>query len=215
MSKLRFATVVLDVDSTLCAIEGVDWLAARRGAAVEAEVRRATELAMQGAQPLESVYGTRLAVIAPTRADIAALSEAYKLALSPGAADVITAGRAAGLRWILVSGGLRAAILPVATALGIPPADVHAVEISFDAEGQYVGFDAQSPLTRRGGKPELVRGLAGLARPMLAVGDGATDAELASVADAFWCFTGVVERPNVSAAASHRVASFAELWDSL
>lgn len=215
MSRVRFATVLLDVDSTLSAIEGVDWLAARRGPAVEAEVRRATDLAMQGALPLEAVYGTRLSAIAPTRDDITALAEAYQRALSPGAASVIAAGRAAGIRWILVSGGLRPAILPMAAALGIPTDDVHAVDLSFTADGRYEAFDKQSPLARRGGKPALVRSLSGLARPLLAVGDGATDAELRDVTDAFWCFTGVVARPTVVAAASQCVASFAELWASL
>lgn len=215
MTTLRFATVLLDVDSTLCTIEGVDWLAAQRGPAVEAEVQRATTLAMQGALALEDVYGARLAAIAPTRADIAALAEAYAQTVSPGAREVIAAGRDAGLRWILVSCGLRPAIVPMALALGIAASDVHAVDVHFDADDCYLAFDAGSPLTRRGGKPAVVRALTGLARPLLAVGDGATDAELRDVADAFWCFTGVVERPSVLAAASRGVASFGALWDSL
>jgi HAD superfamily phosphoserine phosphatase-like hydrolase len=215
VSALRFATVILDVDSTLCAIEGVDWLAARRGPEVEAKVRAATDAAMQGAMPLEAVYATRLAAIAPTRADIAALAEAYRAALMPDAAEVIAAGAAAGLRWILVSGGLRPAILPMAIALGIAAEDVHAVDLSFDAEGRYTGFDAASPLARSGGKPTLVRSFSALARPVLAVGDGATDAELRHDVDAFWCFTGIVERASVAAFAARRVPSFAELWKAL
>lgn len=215
MRPLRFATVVLDVDSTLCAIEGIDWLAARRGPEVAADVRRATDLAMRGALPLEAVYETRLAAIAPTPDDIAALADAYQQALSPGAEQVIADGRAGGVRWILLSGGLRQAILPTALRLGIPADDVHAVEISFDTAGRYSAFDASSPLTRRGGKPALLRSLEGLARPILAVGDGATDAELVAVVEAFWCFTGVVTRHDVLAAASHQVASFAALWGSL
>lgn len=215
MSAPRFATVILDVDSTLCTIEGVDWLAARRGPDVEAEVQLATDLAMQGALALESVYGSRLASIAPTRDDIAALAVAYRQSLSPGAAEVIRAGRAAGIRWILVSGGLRPAILPLAIELGIPASDVHAVDLSFHDDGSYAGFDAASPLTRKGGKPVVVRGLGEIARPLLAVGDGATDAELVAVADAFWCFSGVVARPAVLAAASHHVTDFAALWISM
>jgi HAD superfamily phosphoserine phosphatase-like hydrolase len=215
VSAPRFATVILDVDSTLCTIEGVDWLAARRGPEVEAEVQLATDLAMQGALALEAVYGSRLMAISPTRDDIEALAVAYRQSLSPGAADVIAVGRNAGIRWILVSGGLRPAILPLALELGIPAADVHAVELSFHEDGSYAGFDAASPLARKGGKPVLVRTLGDLARPMLAVGDGATDAELVAVADAFWCFTGVVERPAVLAAAAHQVVSFPALWSAL
>ena len=33
-----FRTIVLDVDSTLCGIEGIDWLAARRGHAIAERV---------------------------------------------------------------------------------------------------------------------------------------------------------------------------------
>ena len=54
---MRFASVVLDVDSTLCGVEGVDWLAQRRGADVAARTRALTERAMNGEIPLDSVYG--------------------------------------------------------------------------------------------------------------------------------------------------------------
>ena len=39
--------------------------------------------------------------------------------------------------------------------------------------------------------------------------------ERAEVADAFWCYTGVVARPQVMVVASHTVASFAALGNSL
>jgi len=53
----RFRSVVLDVDSTLCAIEGIDWLARRRGPAVAAQVAALTDRAMDGAIALDQVYG--------------------------------------------------------------------------------------------------------------------------------------------------------------
>ena len=56
-----FSSVVLDVDSTLCGIEGIDFLAARRSAEVGAQIARVTERAMQGELPLEEVYGAELA----------------------------------------------------------------------------------------------------------------------------------------------------------
>lgn len=207
-------TVVLDVDSTLSGIEGVDWLAERRGPAVAAAVQAMTAAAMDGGQPLEDVFGARLALIQPGRDDILALAEAYREALAPGATGAIAAGRALGVRWVLVSGGLRAAILPMAAALGIPAADVHAVDVYGDADGAYAGFDEASPLARSGGKPALVRQL-GLAGPVVAVGDGSTDAELAPLVDAFWAFTGFTARPAVLARAARVLPDFAALAAAL
>ncbi|HMC54586.1 MAG TPA: hypothetical protein VKH19_05400, partial [Gemmatimonadaceae bacterium] len=87
----RFASVILDVDSTLCGIEGVDWLASRRGKLVAEESRRLTERAMDGELALDSVYGARLALIRPTLQEIASLSEAYREAVDPDAEGVIGA----------------------------------------------------------------------------------------------------------------------------
>ncbi len=214
MSGVRFATVILDADSTLSAIEGIDWLAAQRGATVEREVREHTDAAMRGEIPLESVYAARLNSVQPTADDILALGDAYCATVAPDAVRVLQAGREAGIRWIIVSGGLRQALLPLAELLGVPHADLHAVDINFRADGSYAGFDESSPLARQGGKPKLVESL-NVARAALAVGDGQTDAELRAVVDEFWAYTGFVERPSVVAHADKTVRSFSELWTEL
>ena len=85
MSATRFASVILDVDSTLSGIEGIDWLAERRGAVVAAEVARLTERAMDGAITLDEVYDLRLQLVQPSRADCEQLGVAYKEAMAPGA----------------------------------------------------------------------------------------------------------------------------------
>lgn len=211
----RFATVILDADSTLSGIEGIDWLAARREPAVAAAVVAQTEAAMRGELPLEDVYGRRLSLVAPSVADLEALAQAYIDALATDASEVIDAGRAAGVRWLIVSGGIRAALLPMAARLGIAPEDVFAVEVYHDAAGAYRGFDTESPLARGGGKPAVVAALSGVARPLLAVGDGETDAQLRPVVDAFWAYTGFTARPRVVAQADRAVASFGELWSLL
>jgi phosphoserine phosphatase len=215
VSAVRFATVILDADSTLSGIEGIDWLAAQRDPAVEQEVSDLTSAAMRGEIPLESVYGLRMEKVRPTENDLTALSWAYRKALAPDARDVMQAGRAAGIRWVIVSGGLRPALLPLARSVGVPPEDVHAVHVDFHEDGSYAGFDETSPLARAGGKPTLVRSLGALHGPVLAVGDGQTDAELRSVVDEFWAYTGFVERPSVVARADQSVRSFTELWSAL
>ena len=202
--------MILDVDSTLCGIEGVDWLAARRGPEMAARVVALTEQAMQGLIPLDAVYGERLALIRPSRDDVAALAAAYVGALSRGAADALRRLRAAGLAVVLVSGGLREAILPVALQLGFIAGDVHAVGVAFDGAGAYAGYDRASPLATQAGKRTLVESLA-LPRPALAVGDGSTDAAMRPAVDAFAAFTGFVRREPVVRAADIELSSFDEL----
>jgi phosphoserine phosphatase len=209
-SKPRFATVVLDVDSTVADIEGIDWLAELRAPEIAAEIANLTHQAMIGAIRLESVYAERLALVAPTRDDVASLGRAYVSALMPGSIEVIADLQAAGVRVILVSGGLREALLPAADALGIPHEDVHGVGIRFDANGDFEEFDRASQLATSAGKPLVVERL-GLPRPILAMGDGATDAALAPVVDTFAAFTGIVRRPAVVEAAAVEIRSFSDL----
>ncbi len=206
-----FKTVILDADSTLSSLEGIDWLAALRGPELEQRVKEQTDASMRGDIRIDAVYGARLSVVAPTAAELDALGVAYCATVEPDAARVIAAGQARGMRFIIVSGGLRRSLLPLGAMLGLPPEDVHAVEVWHDATGAYTGYDAASPLGKDGGKPTVVRGLKDLASPVLAVGDGQTDAALHEVVDAFWAYVGFVERPSVAARGDRVVRSFREL----
>jgi phosphoserine phosphatase len=213
---VRFASVVLDVDSTLTRVEGIEWLAERRGGTVARQVAEMTQRAMEGTISLDAVYGARLALVQPSRADVAALADAYKAGTVPGARPAIGAMQAAGIRVVAVSGGLRDAVARFAISLGIPDHDVYAVPVQFTPDGAYAGFDEHSPLARRGGKPIVVRGL-GLPHPVLGVGDGSTDAELKTMngggaaVDAFAAYVGVAARPSVVAVADYVVHTMAEL----
>lgn len=201
---------MLDVDSTLCGIEGIDWLAARRGALVADESRTLTQRAMDGEIALDSVYGARLAIIRPTLHEIAALSAAYREAVAPGAAEAIARMREAGVHVFLVSGGIRRAIEPLALELGFMRDDLFAVELRWDAAGAYVGFDTESPLASQTGKLDVVRSLSP-DRPALAVGDGATDAAMRPAVDAFAAYIGFVMRDAVVRNADYLLADFQEL----
>ncbi len=215
MAEPRFRTLILDVDSTLTALEGIDWLAARRGPDAARRVADLTDRAMRGEVALDAVYGERLALVRPTRDDVAALADAYASAAVPGAMLALDALREAGVEIAVVSGGVREAVAPFAARLGVPDARVHAVRLDFDARGDYLGYDAASPLATQPGKHAVALALLGgvdpLPRPALAVGDGATDLAMRGAADAFAAFTGVVRRAPVADAADHEVASFADL----
>jgi len=169
-----------------------------------------TNDAMTGAIPLDAVYAKRLSLVRPSRTDLAALADAYAAGLMPGARDAIGTLRDAGVHLALVSGGLRDAILPFAAELGFAVQDVHAVELRFTPDGAFAGFDAATPLACAGGKPRVARTL-GLPGPVLAVGDGSTDAELKPCVDAFAAFTGVARRESVVAVADYVITQFAEL----
>lgn len=210
MSASGYSSVVLDVDSTLCGIEGIDWLAARRGPEAGMRIAELTDRAMNGDLALDAVYGERLGAVRPTRGDLEALASAYEEALAPGAAAAIARMRAAGRRVVLVSGGIRNAILPVARRLGIDDTDVHAVSVLVDTDGEYETYDAHSPMTTAEGKRAVVAALR-LPRRLVAVGDGATDLAIRPVADAFIAFTGYVRREPVVAGADAVVESFDQL----
>ena len=210
MSNTKFQSVILDVDSTLCGVEGIDWLARRRSADVAAKTTALTQRAMNGEIALESVYGERLALIRPTLRDIAALSVEYQRTMAPGAAVAIAKMRKAGVHLVLVSGGIRRAIEPLALELGLARDDLFAVELRWDASGDYMGFDTESPLATQHGKLEVVRSLK-LDPPKLAVGDGATDVEMRQAVDAFAAFTGFVRRASVVKQADFVVATYHEL----
>jgi len=210
MTKPRFASVVLDVDSTVSGIEGIDWLARRRGGDIATNVARVTADAMRGAIPLEEVYGQRLALIQPTRAEIDALSQAYIAAMATDCQETIAAFRQAGVAIALVSGGIRQALQPLSRQLGVDAADLHAVDVEFDAAGNYRRFDSSSPLTTSAGKGVVVATLA-LPRPALAVGDGHTDLAMRPVVDSFAAFTGFIARSAVVQNADCEVKSFQDL----
>ncbi|MGI8618470.1 MAG: HAD-IB family phosphatase [Gemmatimonadaceae bacterium] len=206
----RFSSVILDVDSTLSGIEGIDWIAARRNPEVARQVARLTAEAMSGRRTLNEVYGARLGAVKPTAADLADLAEAYWDNAAPGAADAIGRMLAAGVRLDVVTSGFHDAIAPFAARLGLPKGCVHAVRVSFDSRGNYSAFDAAAPLVVQGGKRIVAEALR-LKRPVLAVGDGVTDAEIRPVADAFAAYTGFVRRDSVVAIADFTVGSFAEV----
>jgi phosphoserine phosphatase len=206
--------VVLDVDSTLCAIEGIDWLASRRDASLRDRVAQTTDLAMRGKIPIESVYAERLNAVRPSHKEIVELGRAYVNCIEPGAAESLAKLTNAGVRIVLVTAGIRDAILPVAEAAGLPGSAVNAVSLYFTGSGEYAGFDVQSPLTRNGGKVVIVRALR-LEVPVLGVGDGITDLELRTAdppaVDAFVAYTGVVAREPVVQAADHVISRFDQL----
>ena len=206
----RFKSVVLDVDSTLSGVEGIDWLASLRGAEVEAWSAALTVRAMEGVIPIEAVYGERMRVVKPTLSEIQKLGAVYLDRVASRARETLAELRARDVELVMVSGGLREAILPLAKELGVREERVHAVSVFFDRDGEYIGFDERSLLTRQNGKRSAVKEMA-LTGPVLAVGDGMTDCEIRPVVDGFAAFTGFMKRDPVVERADYVLENFDQL----
>jgi phosphoserine phosphatase len=199
MPANRFSIVAFDCDSTLSSIEGIDELARRAGCF--AQIEPLTTMAMDGRIAIDAVYGRRMDLVRPDRAALDWLAGEYIATMTPGAADTFAALKAAQIEVHIVSGGLRPSILPLADRLGIPANNVHAVDVTLDAAGRYIGYEADSPLTKATGKADICRQLTARHGPLALIGDGVTDAAARDGGAYVVGFGGVVARDAVRAAA--------------
>ncbi len=194
--------MIFDCDSTLSRIEGVEELSPEH----RSQVAALTEAAMAGEVPLEEVYGRRLELIRPSAEDVDRVGRQYIDERIPGVEGVVRKLRRAGITVRVISGGLRPAVLVLTRFLGLEDEAVAAVDLRFDPDGSYAGFDEASPLARAGGKSEVLREWREVTpAPRMLVGDGATDLEAKADVDLFVAFTGVVRRSAVAAGADVEV----------
>lgn len=219
---IPFQLIFFDCDSTLSAIEGIDELAREKG--LFDEVQQLTNAAMDGEVHLESVYDRRLQLLRPTRGEIRRLEHAYRETVLPDAAAVIAA-----LQWLdkavfVVSGGLLPAVRPFGEWLQVPPENIRAVDVEYDAlSGEWWDFQKDQwgerpdvnylrhddgPLVQSLGKIDVIRRLmAGHVGRSLLVGDGMSDLAARPVVDYFAGFGGVVTRRAVRDAADTFIAA--------
>lgn len=207
--KLRL--VIFDCDSTLSAIEGVDELARVRGPELFAKVEAMTHAAMDGKIPVQAVFGQRLNIIRPSKADVAAVGQRYIDEIEPTIEALLPKLRDAGWTPVILSGGFRQAIAPLAAHLGIKL--IEAVDLVFDEDGNYTDFDRGYPTTRSGGKPEVLAALRQELNPerIVMVGDGVSDLETHAMVDLFVGFGGYVRRAKVESEAEHFITRLDEL----
>ncbi|MDQ5939889.1 MAG: phosphoserine phosphatase [Pseudomonadota bacterium] len=190
---MSFDVICFDCDSTLSKIEGIDELAKRVG--LGDELAELTNAAMNGDVALEDIYAKRLNLIKPSRADIEWLSTLYISELVDGVESVFRQLAQHNKSVHIISGGLLPAILPLAKILNVPQSHIHAVDIYFDNNGQYLGYDIASPLTKNGGKAVMIESLK--SHNVVMIGDGQTDLEAQKVGAKVIGFGGVISRDTV------------------
>ncbi len=210
---MSYDEIFFDCDSTLSTIEGIDELARMKG--VEDRIVALTNAAMNGLIPLQEVYAERLRLLRPTRSDMRAIEEAYKITVVPDARETIRALHELGRTCYVVSGGLADAVMGFAEWLGIPRQRVHAVGVTYNqlsgrwwdyqtcAQGgnpaeSYLIYD-DGPLTKQHGKIDVIRAARTPGKRAMLIGDGSSDLAAAPAVDLFCGFGGVVARPIVRA----------------
>ncbi|MBM3874443.1 MAG: HAD-IB family phosphatase [Verrucomicrobia bacterium] len=203
--------LLLDCDSTLSSIEGIDELGRLRGEATFAEIEAMTTAAMEGRIPVESVFGRRLEIIRPEAGHIAEVGRRYLATVEPTAKATLDELRARGWTPVILSGGFRNVIRPLADFLGVER--IEAVDLYQGPDGAYAGYDVAYPTTRSGGKPEIIQRLRTELAPrtVVMVGDGVSDLETKPVVDLFVGLGRYVTRERVRREAQHFIHSLAEL----
>lgn len=187
-----YDVVLLDCDSTLCSIEGLDQLAIRAGLAEQ--LIPITTAAMEGRLPFDRAYAERLDLLQPDAAAVEWLSAQYLAHIMAGAETLVSRLHQCGKTVHIISGGIRQALLPLGAALGIPDHRVHGVTLIFDGQGRYAGYDADSPLARQHGKAVVCRQILRPDDRAVLIGDGVTDLEAREAGPDFIGFGGIVRR---------------------
>ncbi|MFN9726112.1 phosphoserine phosphatase SerB [Acidovorax sp.] len=178
LSLSSYKLIAFDMDSTLINIECVDEIADAAGR--KAEVAAITEAAMQGliADYKESLR-QRVALLKGV--SVAHMEQVFneRLRFNPGARELITAAKAAGLTTLLVSGGFTFFSERVKAGLGIDLARSNVLEID---NGHLTGRMVDQPWGDICDGAEKRRTLLEVASLMgispsqaIAVGDGAND----------------------------------------
>ncbi len=176
----QFSVLVMDMDSTLITIECIDEIADMQG--LKSEVAEITEAAMRGELDFRDSLLKRVALLEGL--DASALDQVFeqRLKLSRGAATLLQAVKAAGLRTVLVSGGFTYFTERLQQSL---PLDLTRANLLEVRQGKLTGrvtgeiIDAQA---KRRTVEEECAALGVSTDAAIVIGDGANDLEMMSVA---------------------------------
>ena len=189
----HYRLVAFDMDSTLINIECVDEIAASAG--LGPEVAAITEAAMRGEiTDYKESLRRRVALLRGVSESVLAAVYAQKLQLNPGVERFVAALQAAGLKTLLVSGGFSYFSERVRHRLGLDFARANVLEIEAGAlTGRLVERpwgDICDGLEKRRVLLEVCELMGIDAARAIAVGDGANDLPMMSVAGLSICFHG-------------------------
>eukprot|EP00960_Hanusia_phi_P068995 766980-Hanusia_phi.AAC.6 len=161
-SRLKRADVFcFDVDSTLITSESIVELAKCKG--VQDQVAQLTRSAMNGELSFHEALARRMALMRPTRRDVADMTAGDSIKLTPNVKRLFEALRARCPTILpplphnrgrkksifLLTGGFWELIDPLARELGLSREQVYCNSLLFDEAGSYLGSDVERRMRRR------------------------------------------------------------------
>ncbi|MGQ3892097.1 HAD-IB family phosphatase [Legionella sp. CNM-4043-24] len=191
--KQAFDVFFFDCDSTITQIEGLDELAELNG--VGAETRAISQRCMDRTGLNPEVYKKRLDLVRPDKQQMTVLAQLYLQAISPDVQDTLNVLRRLGKRIYILSGGIKETIIPLALSLGMTENQVLAVDLYFDEQGGYRGFDSSSYLVQSQGKNRQIATIVPDTQRAFLMGDGFSDWEAHASVGRFAGYGGAQNRP--------------------
>ncbi len=180
MQLADFKLVVMDMDSTLITIECIDEIADMQG--LKSEVAAVTEAAMRGELEFRESLQRRVALLEGLEASALERVFEERLQLTLGAREMLHAMKAAGLRTVLVSGGFTYFTERLQKELELDVTRANLLEV-IDGKltgrviGDIVDADAKKAMVE-----SQSAALGVPASAAIAIGDGANDLQMMSVA---------------------------------
>ena len=193
--------VVMDVDSTLIQEEVIELLGKKAGKGPE--ITAITESAMRGELDFEASLRARVKLLAGLPESV--ITDVQKeITLTPGARTLVRTMHKLGHHVALVSGGFESVIAPIVADLGIKHMRANNLEI---IDGKITG-NLIGPIIDRAGKAKALREFAQehsiALEQTIAIGDGANDLDMISVAGLGIAFNA---KPAVKAAADSSLSA--------
>jgi phosphoserine phosphatase len=173
--------VGMDGDDCLFEGEGLPEIARLKGGNLYDMVDEITQRGMmkkeEGGLSWEEGFAARLELLRLTDGDIKNLEGIYASRITPHAFDVIRVLQLQGIQPLIISGGIRQAIVPVAALMGVSEEHVYANTLIPDEDGFYTRYDTTTPLAQ--GRKDLlvadIRRQRNFVGRLAMVGDGHMD----------------------------------------
>jgi phosphoserine phosphatase len=203
MPTIPFDAVIFDCDGTLSQLEGIVELARWNNA--EQAVDELTHTAMSLTGLTSDIYEKRLALTKPSLSQCETLAKAYYEHRTSGIDEVLETLQAQSIPIFVISAGVNPSVIHFAKKLGIPQAHAYGVDLIFDANGEYLNFDRNSPMTIAGGKRVIVKQIKKEYPRIAYIGDGQNDLDVKNDVSCFVGYGGAYYRAEMDKACEHYI----------
>jgi phosphoserine phosphatase len=190
------SAIVFDCDSTLSSIEGIDFLAKNNRVSEAVKLLTSEIISKTGLNP--DIYQQRLDLVIPRREQVYSLGHQYFAHRAPDISEVINLFKRLHKEVYLVSSGVNPAVKMFGELLQIPPENVFAVDLRFDQQGNFLGFERASPLVNKDGKRTILQQIKNQHEQVVHIGDGINDVAALDMVTRFIGYGGIAYRKSIA-----------------